>query len=123
MRVGVAGTSQDCGGRQHLLVMQQRKDDQRNGLVRVPAISDRVEVRRTGISMRGIVHHADGLQVLVKWDDGSSSSLRVGRDTFETVVEPSAAKPGQQKMGSRRTGFDRFVLSSRDVRRPIDEAH
>jgi hypothetical protein len=26
------------------------------------------------------VHYADQLQVLVKWDDGSSSSLRVGRD-------------------------------------------
>jgi hypothetical protein len=56
----VAGTSQDCGWRRHLLVMQQREDDQRDGLVRVP---------------------------VVKWDDGSSSSLRVGRDTFETVSQ------------------------------------
>jgi hypothetical protein len=108
MRVDLAGTAQDCGGRQHLLVMEQREHDQRDGLVQVPAIGDRVDVRRMGVSMRGTVHYADGLQVLVKWDDGSSSSLRVGQDTF-AIVEPCAAKPDQ-----------RIVLASRDVRPPIE---
>ena len=30
----------------------------------------------------GRVWYSDDLQVLVKWDDGRSSSLRVGRDKF-----------------------------------------
>lgn len=42
----------------------------------VPNKGDRVEQRRNG------VWYSDGLQVLVKWDDGRSSSLRVGRDRF-----------------------------------------
>jgi hypothetical protein len=71
--------------------MQQREHDQRDNDVRVPAIGDRVEIRRRGVSTRGIVHYADEIQVLVKWDDGSSSSLRVGRDKFE-IAEPGAAK-------------------------------
>jgi len=33
-----------------------------------------------GVVRHGYVWYADELQVLVKWDDGSSSSLRVGRD-------------------------------------------
>jgi hypothetical protein len=33
-----------------------------------------------GVARSGTVHYSDELQVLVKWDDGSSSSLRVGRD-------------------------------------------
>jgi hypothetical protein len=73
--------------------MQQREHDQRDNdvHVRVPAIGDRVEISRTGVSTRGTVHYADEIQVLVKWDDGSSSSLRVGRDRFE-IAEPGAAK-------------------------------
>ena len=53
----------------------------------IPSIGDRVEVIRTGISLRGKVQYADWLQVLVKWDDGSSSSLRVGRDDFRALAE------------------------------------
>jgi len=37
--------------------------------------------------LRGTVSYADWLQVLVKWDDGSSSSLRVGRERFR-IIEP-----------------------------------
>jgi hypothetical protein len=119
MRVDVAGTAQDCGGRQHLLVMEQREHDERDGLVQVPAIGDRVEVRRMGVSMRGTVHYADGLQVLVKWDDGSSSSLRVGQDTF-AIVEAKRSEARSTENGISTTGFDRIVLSSRDVRLPIE---
>lgn len=45
---------------------------------KIPKIGDRVERRRAGVAQRGTVHYADELQILVKWDDGSSSSLRVG---------------------------------------------
>ena len=43
----------------------------------IPMIGDRVERRVAGVLKCGTVHYADQLQFLVKWDDGSSSSLRV----------------------------------------------
>jgi hypothetical protein len=46
----------------------------------VPQAGERVERWVGGVARSGTVHYADHLQVLVKWDDGSSSSLRVGRD-------------------------------------------
>ncbi len=51
----------------------------------VPSIGDRVERTVAGVSKRGRVHYADELQALVKWDDGSSSSLRLDRDKLRIV--------------------------------------
>jgi hypothetical protein len=48
----------------------------------VPSRGDQVEQWRTGVRHVGRVWYSDGLQVLVKWDDGQSSSLRVGQDEF-----------------------------------------
>ena len=44
----------------------------------VPAKGDRIELRlpRLGLRPRGTVFYVDDLQVLVKWDDGRSQSLR-----------------------------------------------
>ena len=53
--------------------------------VRLPALGQRITLTRAGIERRGTVHYADRLQILVKWDDGGSSSLRVGRDAFNVV--------------------------------------
>jgi hypothetical protein len=53
---------------------------------RVPARGDRVERTRNGVTRRGRVFYADHLQLLVKWDDGSSSSLRVDKDEFKAVA-------------------------------------
>jgi hypothetical protein len=53
----------------------------------IPRKGERVEQTRCGVRRCGTVWYADGLQVLVKWDDGSSSSLRIGRDTF-AINEP-----------------------------------
>ena len=50
-------------------------------LLRIPSRGDRVEMTRCGIHTAGTVWYADQLQVLVKWDDGTSSSLR--RDSRE----------------------------------------
>jgi len=46
----------------------------------IPSKGDQVEQRRMGVIRRGYVWYADQLQVLVKWDDGRSSSLRLGSD-------------------------------------------
>ena len=52
-----------------------------NGSV-IPSRGDRIEVVRTGVKLGGQVWYADQLQSLLKWDDGTSSSLRIGRDSF-----------------------------------------
>lgn len=50
-----------------------------------PLIGDRVERRLAGVSKYGTVHYADQIQALVKWDDGSSSSLRLDRDKVRVI--------------------------------------
>jgi hypothetical protein len=54
----------------------------------VPMKGDRIELvrSRTGIRTRGTVQHVDQSQILVKWDDGRSESLRPG-DRFR-IIEP-----------------------------------
>jgi hypothetical protein len=55
----------------------------------VPNRGDRIELLRPhlGIRMRGIVFYADQLQILVKWDDGRSQSLRAGAQPFRIIPE------------------------------------
>ena len=54
---------------------------------RIPSRGDRIAERRTGTTRTGLVWYADQLQVLVKWDDGESSSLRVRDDHLFEIVE------------------------------------
>ena len=49
---------------------------------KIPDKGDQVAQRRMGVNRVGVVWYADQLQVLVKWQDGKSSSLRLGRDQF-----------------------------------------
>src|SRR4051794_18636962 len=51
-----------------------------------PNKGDRVEQLHTGIRRVGRVWYVDDLQVLVKWEDGGSSSLRIGRDRFRPAA-------------------------------------
>ena len=55
---------------------------------KIPSRGDQVEQRLMGISRMGYVWYSDQLQVLVKWQDGKSSSLRIGRDQFS--IRPAA---------------------------------
>jgi hypothetical protein len=57
----------------------------------IPNKGDRIELLRPrlGIRLRGRVFYADQLQVLVKWDDGRSESLRAGTQMFRILGEAS----------------------------------
>ena len=55
-----------------------------------PRRGDRIELLlpRLGVPMRGTVFYADELQILVKWDDGRSESLRSHfADRFRIIEE------------------------------------
>jgi hypothetical protein len=57
----------------------------------IPSKGDRVERRGLGLTLRGTVLYADQVQVLVKWDNGRSSSLRAGVDDHGVIyTEPRA---------------------------------
>ena len=53
----------------------------------IPNRGDRIELLRPhlGVRVRGIVFYADQLQILVKWDDGRSQSLRAGTQVFRVI--------------------------------------
>ena len=38
-----------------------------------------------GVRLSGTVYYSDQLQILVKWDNGSSQSLRVGIDRYRIL--------------------------------------
>jgi len=59
------------------------------GSGRIPVKGDRIELLqpRTVIRVRGTVFHVDQLQILVKWDDGRSESLRPGVDRYRILDE------------------------------------
>jgi hypothetical protein len=59
--------------------LNRREQIQRKG--------ERIELLlpRLGIRPRGTVFYSDHLQILVKWDDGQSESLRPGRDRFRVI--------------------------------------
>lgn len=58
----------------------------------IPSIGDRIELYRTETGVRvhraGTVFYSDQVQVLVKWDDGRSESLRPGVDPFRILGPP-----------------------------------
>ena len=53
----------------------------------IPSKGDRIELLRTrmGVRLTGTVYYSDQLQILVKWDNGSSQSLRVGVDHYRIL--------------------------------------
>jgi hypothetical protein len=56
----------------------------------IPRKGERIELRlpRLGIRLRGTVFYADELQVLVKWDNGRSESLRPGGADRFRIIDP-----------------------------------
>ena len=68
----------------------------------IPSKGDRVEQRLMGVTRVGYVWYADQLQALVKWEDGKSSSLRLGRDCF--FIREVAAHDRRQDDAVERKG-------------------
>jgi len=60
-------------------------DPETTSMSRAPRKGDRIEVRRSGVARLGTVQFVSDLQILVKWDDGASSGLRVDRDAFRLL--------------------------------------
>jgi len=58
----------------------------------IPSKGDRVEQHRFGVVRHGYVWYADELQVLVKWEDGKSNSLRLGCDYYIATAAGQAAR-------------------------------
>lgn len=54
---------------------------------------DRVEARRNGVMRRGTVQFVSLQQILVKWDDGSSSDLLADGEAFHILDDEDA--PGR----------------------------
>jgi hypothetical protein len=65
--------------------MAKRADREDGG--DLPHKGQRIELRRThmGVRLRGTVFYSDQLQILVKWDNGRSQSLRPGVDRFRII--------------------------------------
>jgi hypothetical protein len=65
----------------------QNADHKREEPSGIPSKGDRIQLLRTrmGIRLSGTVYYSDQLQILVKWDNGSSQSLRVGVDRYRIL--------------------------------------
>jgi hypothetical protein len=66
-----------------------------------PPIGARVVSCRSGIERAGTVQYSDPLQVLVKWDDGSSSSLPTRLARRQLLGDrPAAFYPPDEAQGN-----------------------
>lgn len=88
-------TRLDRGARWHLGSLAARSQityapqdarDERRPSERIPRKGERVERSHLGILKHGTVFYSDQLQILVKWDDGRSQSLRPGLDRFRVIA-------------------------------------
>ena len=68
----------------------------------IPSKGDRVEMRHCGIRRAGTVWYADQLQVLVKWDDGGSSSLRRGSTQLRNPVAERPSRAAEEETKDAR---------------------
>jgi hypothetical protein len=72
-------------------------------LLYIPSKGQRVKQTRCGTSRSGAVWYADQLQVLIKWDDGASSSLRRGSEELRAIeAEPTESRSAAFECAHRR---------------------
>lgn len=75
----------------------------------IPSKGERLECRRLGVALRGTVLYSDQLQVLVKWDDGRSSSLRLGVDDLDVTYAEISSKSDAGRLQSGSGSFEPAV--------------
>jgi hypothetical protein len=65
------------------------RTDNAHGREEIPMKGERIELLelRMGVPRRGRVFYSDQLQILVKWDDGRSESLRPGVVRFRIITD------------------------------------
>ena len=53
----------------------------------IPSKGDRIELLspQTGVRIRGTVFYSDQIQILVKWDNGRSQSLKPAVDHYRII--------------------------------------
>jgi hypothetical protein len=77
--------------------LRRKETHENKGQELIPGKGERIELLRPrmGVRMRGTVFYSDELQILVKWDDGRSESLRPGVDGYLKVDsgQPGATLP------------------------------
>ena len=68
--------------------MRRKETHEDEGRKLIPRKGERIELLqpRMGVRARGTVFYSDQLQILVKWDNGRSESLRPGVDRFRIVA-------------------------------------
>jgi hypothetical protein len=76
----------------------------------IPSKGERLERRRLGVTLRGTVLYSDKVQVLVKWDDGRSSSLRLGVEDLDLTYaeissEGDSDPPPERRSESNEAGI------------------
>ena len=64
----------------------------------VPSKGERIEQRRNGVRRLGRVWYSDGLQVLVKWDNGRCESAGTGS---RSLVDPTRIRQKPQRIANK----------------------
>lgn len=72
----------------------------------VPSKGERLERRGLGVTLQGTVLYSDHLQVLVKWDDGRSSSLRLGVDDLDVTYAEIGPETDAHRLREGSGSFD-----------------
>lgn len=63
----------------------------------IPSRGERIAQVRCGVQRIGTVWYSDQLQMLVRWDEGRSSSLSLTSEDLYVVVEPEPAAVNDPK--------------------------
>jgi hypothetical protein len=62
----------------------------------IPSRGERVEQTRCGVRRVGTVWYSDQLQLLIKWDEGSSSSLTLANAALRVLTSATnSRKPAE----------------------------
>lgn len=80
---------------------------------RTPRKGDRIQLAelRLGVATQGTIYYVDDLQILIKWDDGRSQSMRRGNvaDRF-WIIENAASGEGERRDGRVARPVREYVL-------------